>query len=233
MALMRPSFKCKITQQLAEGRTSDGVCGDITHIKSTKLVDCTSEKALVVYKDDATFSIIHVDEVAPWTIEGLQRDHPIVQKACDGSRKMLNKMLEVEKARVEKDAAHRKSEETKVRKDSVKAKQVEKRAPPAVSFGAAEICAIAPAIKTSTTTNIHTSTIAVGEKPNTVASAMTSVMAGKFPEDDGKETVTLCEVKAAVKRVADTETAPVQSVVEDGWEVVDDMVEWDVMEDCE
>ncbi|KAK4901198.1 hypothetical protein LTR27_001755 [Elasticomyces elasticus] len=233
MALMRPSFTCRIPQDATVSRSADGLCGDITHIQPTKITDCTAAKALVVYKEDASYSLVHAESANFWEVENRQRDHPIVQKACYGSTKMLTELLEMEK-----DVAVRAAETAAttitipVAKATV-AKRAQKMAPALVECGdsetpAATLCA--PGDPSASSVMVHA--------PNTItegnATCDESLLAGKksLPADGVKKMAVTGKFESVSEPAGDKkETAVITT--EQGWEMVDGMDEWDLLGEFE
>ncbi|KAK5682405.1 hypothetical protein LTS10_005533 [Elasticomyces elasticus] len=212
----RPSFFSKIPQQAAVERSKDGLCGDATHLEECKITECTAEKALVIYKDDASFSIVHANSILG-TGEGHQRDGPVVQKACDGSTKMLKQLLGKERADVaaaEEITRKTKAQETKAQE--TKAQETEAQDPKAQD----------PKVET-----MHTTTGTVSQPLSTIVKQAkkmvpASMVCGAL-ENSVTESATVVQ-DAANQMEIERQLSTIAS--EAGWELVDSMDEWDVVE---
>ncbi|KAK5706541.1 hypothetical protein LTR97_001531 [Elasticomyces elasticus] len=189
----RPSFFSKIPQQAAVERSKDGLCGDAAHPGECKITECTAGKALVIYKDDASFSIVHANSILG-TGEGHQRDGPVVQKACEGSKKMLKQLLEKERADVaaaqemtrKANAQETKAQETEAEEAKAEimhtttgtvsqphptiAKQAKKMAPASMVCGALENSFIGPVTESATVVQDAANQMEVETQVATIAS---------------------------------------------------------------
>ncbi|KAK3654697.1 hypothetical protein LTR56_003970 [Elasticomyces elasticus] len=233
MALMRPSFTCKIPQDAAVCRSADGLCGDITHIEPTKITDCTAAKALVVYKEDASYSLVHAESVNPWEVENCQRNHPIVQKACHGSKKMLKELLEMEKEVAAREVETAATTITIPAAKATVAKRAQKMAPALVECGDSETPAAtpsAPVDPTACSVMVHA--------PNTITEGKAmcdeSLLAGKksLPADGVKKMAATGKFEFVSEPAGDEKEASVITT-EQGWEIVDGMDEWDLLGEFE
>ncbi|KAK5733990.1 hypothetical protein LTR17_009261 [Elasticomyces elasticus] len=219
----RPSSFSKIPQQAAVERLKDGLCGDATHLEECKITECTAEKALVIYKDDAAFSIVHANSILG-TIEGHQRDGPVVQQACEGSKKMLNHLLQKERA----DAAAKEEVTCKVQETSVQEMKVQEKKAQETK----EQDMKAQETKTET---MRTTTDMISQPHSTIAKqakkmAPASVVCGTLETSSIApviESTTVVQDAANHKKMEKQEST---IVGEAGWEMVDTMDEWDVVE---
>ncbi|TKA78500.1 hypothetical protein B0A55_01987 [Friedmanniomyces simplex] len=142
MEPFRPSFNTIITQQQAKARAPNGLCSDQTHIKRCPIEKCPAEKLLVLYKDNASYTIIHAG-VAEYAIPGPKKDAPLVHPPCDGSRKMLRECVAVEKAESSKMRVQNMLEMTQA------SKKLAGVAPPATFLPMANSASVKPTTSTT------------------------------------------------------------------------------------
>ena len=87
-------FEQPIHQSVAESCAPGSFCGDVPHLRPPRISDCSAEKSLQLYKEDASYSIIH-DLELPWSVipeaeaRGTARSatEPVVEEDAQGVRR--------------------------------------------------------------------------------------------------------------------------------------------------
>ncbi|KAK1065392.1 hypothetical protein LTR74_007917 [Friedmanniomyces endolithicus] len=98
-------FEQPIHQSVAESCAAGSFCGDATHLRPVRISDCSAEKSLQLFKEDASYSIIH-DLEFPWSIIPEPKlAAPLVLPPSQWSRKMLKVCVDSEETEYAKGVA--------------------------------------------------------------------------------------------------------------------------------
>ncbi|KAK1812072.1 hypothetical protein LTR12_013575 [Friedmanniomyces endolithicus] len=98
-------FEQPIHQSVAESCAPGSFCGDVTHLRPLRISDCSAENSLQLFKDDASYSIIH-DLEFPWSIIPEPKlAAPLVLPPSQWSRKILKVYVDSEEAEYAKGVA--------------------------------------------------------------------------------------------------------------------------------
>ncbi|KAK3632904.1 hypothetical protein LTR56_016083 [Elasticomyces elasticus] len=81
----------------AQAATTDGLCGDRSHIKECAIKDCIAPKLLVVYTPDAHYSIQHRQQPASGA---MLRSNPRILEPCSSSRHALKSLTARQKQKL-------------------------------------------------------------------------------------------------------------------------------------
>ncbi|KAK0257680.1 hypothetical protein LTR91_006223 [Friedmanniomyces endolithicus] len=82
---------------MAESLATGSFCGDMTHVKPIRITECSVEKMLVLYMSNASNSIVHGSDVAPWeVIPEPKLVSPLVLPSSEFSRSLLALRVENE-----------------------------------------------------------------------------------------------------------------------------------------
>jgi len=86
-----------VCQSMAESLATGSFCGDMTHVKPIRITECSVEKMLVLYMSNASNSIVHGSDVAPWeVIPEPKLVSPLVLPSSEFSRSLLALRVENE-----------------------------------------------------------------------------------------------------------------------------------------
>ncbi|KAK0346487.1 hypothetical protein LTR02_005073 [Friedmanniomyces endolithicus] len=131
-------FEQPIHQSVAESCAPGSFCGDVTHLRPPRISDCSAEKSLQLYKEDASYSIIH-DLELPWSvIPEPKLAAPLVLPPSQWSRKMLKVCVDSEEAEYAKGVA-RVMEERKAAAPAIGVLQADVDPPKLLSVTAATL----------------------------------------------------------------------------------------------